>query len=74
MVVIYLWFTLVILVVFYTGIEGTMRGVEYLDISLRYAWVKMRMYFMKKRLEKNLMVYHNGEWKSFNEVRKSNTK
>jgi len=51
-----LYFTLLIIVLMiaYAGVEGTLRVFVYLDLQLRYAWVRTRMWFMKKRLEKNL--------------------
>lgn len=58
----------------YAGVEATLRVFAYIDITLRWQWVRLRMYFMKKRLERDLMVYKNGEWKSFNEVKNDDRK
>jgi hypothetical protein len=38
----------------YGGFESTMRLFAYIDVSLRYFWVRLRMFFMKRDLEKRL--------------------
>lgn len=74
MIALYLCVAIVVLMIAYAGIEATLRVFAYIDITLRWQWVRLRMYFMKKRLERDLMVYKNGEWKSFNEVQNDDRK
>ena len=74
MIALYLCVAIVILMIAYAGVEATLRVFAYIDIMLRWQWVRLRMYFMKKRLERDLMVYKNGEWKSFNEVQNDDRK
>ena len=74
MIALYLCVAIVVLMIAYAGVEATLRVFAYIDITLRWQWVRLRMYFMKKRLEKDLMVYKNGEWKSFNEVQNDDRK
>lgn len=74
MIALYLCVAIVILMIAYAGVEATLRVFAYIDITLRWQWVRLRMYFMKKRLERDLMVYKNGEWKSFNEVQNDDRK
>ena len=52
-----LYFTLliVVLMIAYAGVEGTLRVFVYLDLQLRYAYVKIRMWVMKKQLERQLI-------------------
>lgn len=74
MIALYLCVAIVVLMIAYAGVEATLRVFAYIDITLRWQWVRLRMYFMKKRLERDLMVYKNGEWKSFNEVKNDDRK
>ena len=45
----------VILCITYAGVEETMRLFAYLDLQLRYAWVRFRMYLMRRKLEQQLL-------------------
>lgn len=38
----------------YSGYESTMRLFAYIDLSLRYFWVRLKMFIMKRDLEKRL--------------------
>jgi len=52
-----LFYVIVILLAFcvsYAGWENTMRLVAYLDIQVRYFFVKIRMWFLKRKLEKQM--------------------
>ena len=74
MIALYLCVAIIVLMIAYAGVEATLRVFAYIDIMLRWQWVRLRMYFMKKRLERDLMVYKNGEWKSFNEAKTNDRK
>ena len=52
---IYLVITVVILLVAYAGPDETMRLFAYIDLQLRYAWVRFRMYLMRRKLEQQLI-------------------
>tara|TARA_R100000005_G_scaffold49740_1_gene23956 strand:- start:859 stop:1032 length:174 start_codon:yes stop_codon:yes gene_type:complete len=39
----------------YAGVDGTMRVFAYLDLSIKYAIVRIRMYFMGRRLKRELI-------------------
>jgi len=45
--------TFVVLVV-YAGYDATMRLVAYADLTIRYQIIRVRMYFMRRRLQKSL--------------------
>jgi len=47
--------TIVVLCIAYAGVEETMRLFAYLDLQLRYAWVRFRMYLMRRKLEQQLI-------------------
>ena len=51
----YVVITIVILCIAYAGVEETMRLFAYLDLQLRYAWVRFRMYLMRRKLEQQLI-------------------
>ena len=60
---IYLVVTIVILLIAYAGVEETMRLFAYLDLQLRYTWIRFRMMLMRRKLRRQLN-------KSFAEYRK----
>ena len=51
----YLVVTIVILCIAYAGVDETIRLFAYLDLQLRYAWVRFRMYLMRRKLEQQLL-------------------
>ena len=51
----YVVITVVILCITYAGVEETMRLFAYLDLQLRYSWVRFRMYLMRRKLEQQLI-------------------
>ena len=55
MLAFYLLVLILIGMIWYAGYEGTMRVFAYWDLQLRYAWIQMRMYFMRKKLESRLL-------------------
>jgi len=67
---IYLVITIVILLVAYAGPEETMRLFAYMDLQLRYAWVRFRMYLMRRKLEQQLIKDLPDYNKTIKELRK----
>ena len=51
----YVVITVVILCITYAGVEETMRLFAYLDLQLRYAWVRFKMQLMRRKLEQQLI-------------------
>ena len=51
----YVVVAIVILCVAYAGVEETIRLFAYLDLQLRYTWVRFRMYLMRRKLEQQLI-------------------
>ena len=51
----YVVVAIVILCIAYAGVEETMRLFAYLDLQLRYTWVRFRMYLMRRKLEQQLI-------------------
>ena len=60
------------ILVAYAGFESTLRLITYLDIKYRYQIIKIQMWFMKKRLERQLNL-PNKDWNDFiKEMEKNN--
>jgi hypothetical protein len=51
----YLVVAIVLLCVAYAGVDETMRLFAYLDLMLRWQWVRFRMYLMRRKLEQQLI-------------------
>ena len=51
----YVVIAVVILCITYAGVEETMRLFAYLDLQLRYAWVRFRMMLLRRKLEQQLI-------------------
>ncbi len=51
------WVTvlIVVLLVAYAGVEETMRLFAYLDLHLRYSWIKFKMMLMRRKLKQQLL-------------------
>jgi len=52
---IYVIITLIVLMVAYAGMEETMRLFAYVDLMIRWQWVKFRMFMMRRKLEQQLI-------------------
>ena len=51
----YIFATIIILMIAYAGTEETMRLFSYIDLVIRYQWVKFRMFMMRRKLEQQLI-------------------
>ncbi len=51
----YIVVTVVILCVAYAGVEETMRLFAYLDLQLRYTWVRFKLALMRRKLKQQLL-------------------
>lgn len=69
MLAFYLTVLLLIACIWYGGYDGTMRLVAYADLQLRYAWVQIRMFFMRQRLKRDLKQAGMDYEKLFKETR-----
>ena len=50
----YLVVAIVLLLIAYAGVDETMRLFAYLDLQLRFAWVRFRMMMMRRKLKRQL--------------------
>ena len=59
----YLVVAIVLLLIAYAGVDETMRLFAYVDLQLRFAWIRLRMMLMrrklKRQLEKSFAEYSN---------------
>ena len=53
-----------LILVAYAGFEETMKLVRYLDLKIKYAYVQILMFRMKKRLERDLNL-SKKDWSKF---------
>ncbi|AOV60239.1 hypothetical protein S820908_091 [Synechococcus phage S-CAM9] len=54
--------------IWYGGVEGTLRVFKYIELTLGYQVIKIRMYFMKRKLERQLGITPNKNGKRQNHV------
>lgn len=50
----YLIFLIFAGMIWYAGLEGTMRVFYYIDLSIRYGIIRFQLWQMKRKLEKDL--------------------
>lgn len=67
----YFLIVVILLMIAYAGFEGTMRVFVYLDLQLKYAYVRIQMWQMKRRLKSQLMVETENFIKEYDAKRKS---
>ena len=58
MLLFYLLIVTFAILIAYAGYEETMRLVSYLDLLIKYQIIKVRMYFMRRRLRHTLNLDH----------------
>lgn len=69
MVAFYLTVLILTCMIWYAGLEGTMRAFTYLDLQLRYFGIKVQMWRMKRQLEKQLDLPPTDFSSIFEEIR-----
>ena len=65
----YLTIAIVAWMVWYAGVEGTLRVFRYIELTLLYQVTRLRMYFMRRKLEKQLGITPNKNGKRQRNVR-----
>ena len=66
----YLTFLILFSLIAYAGIDEFMKIITYLDLNFRFFMVKIQMYFMKKKLQKELNVSLK-KWETYLEENKN---
>lgn len=44
-----------VLLVAYAGYDATMRLVQFIDLQVRYAWIRVQMKWMEQKLRRRLL-------------------
>ena len=44
-----------VLLVAYAGYDATMRLVQFIDLQVRYAWIRVQMKWMEQKLKRKLL-------------------
>ena len=66
----YVVIAIVILCIAYAGVEETIRLFAYLDLQLRYAWVRFKLTLMRRKLKQQLLK----DLPEYNKLIKEHTK
>jgi hypothetical protein len=56
----YLTIAIVAWMVWYAGVEGTLRVFRYIELTLLYQVTRIRLYFMRRKLEQQLLHGEKG--------------
>jgi len=64
MYVFYVLVAFLLILVAYAGWEETMRLIAFAELQVKYAYVKVRMYRMKRKLERELNLPAK-DWSDF---------
>ena len=65
----YLTIGIILWMVWYAGVDGTMRLFQYIELTVGYQVIKLRLYFMRLKLERQLGITLNKNGKRQNNVR-----
>jgi hypothetical protein len=65
----YLTIAIVAWMIWYAGVEGTLRVFRYIELTLLYQVTRIRLYFMRRKLEKQLGITPNKNGKRQRNVR-----
>lgn len=52
----YFLIAIILLMIAYAGFEGTMRVFVYLELQIKYAYIRIIMYFMGRKLRRQLNI------------------
>ena len=55
MTLFYLLILTFVILVAYAGYDATMRLIQFIDLQIRYAWIKVRMRWMEQKLKRRLL-------------------
>jgi len=66
----YFLIAILMLMIAYAGFEGTMRVFVYLELQIKYAYVRVRMWQMRRNLRSKLKVQTEEFLKEYDAKRK----
>ena len=59
---------IVLALILFAGFDETIRLFQYIDLEVRYGVVKIRSYFLRKKLERQLKVLKKQMEKDYGEI------
>ena len=65
----YLTIGIILWMVWYAGVDGTMRLFQYIELTVQYQVIRLRLYFIRLKLERQLGITLNKNGKRQNNVR-----
>lgn len=68
----YFLMAIFLLMVAYAGFEGTMRVFTYIELQIKYAYVRIQMWQMKRKLKSQLTVETKKFIEEYDAKRKNN--
>ena len=71
MTLFYLLMLTIIALVAFAGYDATMRLVQFIDLQIRYAWIRVQMKWMEQKLRRRLLK-DTADYKSFLKEYKKN--
>ena len=66
---IYLTIGIILWMIWYAGVDGTMRLFQYIELTVRYQVIRLRLYFIRLKLERQLGITLDKNGKRQNNVR-----
>jgi hypothetical protein len=70
MTLFYLLMLTIVALVVYAGYDETLRLVRFLDLSFKYAMIRVRMKWMERKLRRRLLIDRDEFKKSLQEYKK----
>ena len=67
----YLLMLTIIALVAFAGYDATIRLVQFIDLQIRYAWIRVQMKWMEQKLRRRLLK-DTADYKSFLKEYKKN--
>ena len=71
MTLFYLLILTFVILVAYAGFDATMRLVQFIDLQVRYAWIRVQMKWMEQKLKRRLLK-DTADYQSFLKEYKKN--
>ena len=71
MTLFYLLMLTIIALVAFAGYDATIRLVQFIDLQIRYAWIRVQMKWMEQKLRRRLLK-DTADYKSFLKEYKKN--
>jgi len=71
MTLFYLLILTFVILVAYAGFDATMRLIQFIDLQIRYAWIRIQMKWMEQKLKRRLLK-DTADYQSFLKEYKKN--